>query len=169
MSTSHFPTHNAISYYLLYIDNQETFHSFQQICVPLVMLFHSIFSFSLVHCFVRSGRLFGVEKSSLEIWLTVCMVWFNVTWLFFGEHTSSDRMEPQCITCDIDRGDLWNSRRLYGNCTYFEAYLSPASSIATDYRIEQYVLECQGPMLPVAGKKLIFVVIFIILTVEAND
>lgn len=59
-------------------------------------------------------------------------------------------MEPQCITCDID-SIAW-SRRLYTNCTYFEAYLSPMSSIATDYRIEHYVLECQGPILPVAGK-----------------
>lgn len=60
-------------------------------------------------------------------------------------------MEPQCITCDID-SLLWSSRRLYTNCTYFDAFLSPPSSIATDYRIEHYVLECQGPTLPVAGK-----------------
>lgn len=69
---------------------------------------------------------------------------------FFGKRQRVDRMEPQCITCDID-SIAW-SRRLYTNCTYFEAYLSPMSSIATDYRIEQYVLECQGPILPVAGK-----------------
>lgn len=59
-------------------------------------------------------------------------------------------MEPQCITCDIDNL-LWSSRRLYSNCTYFEAYLSPTSSIATDYRIEHYALECQGPILPVTN------------------
>lgn len=62
-------------------------------------------------------------------------------------------MEPQCITCDIE-SLLWSSRRLYKNCTYFDAYLSPSSSIATDYRIEHYVLECQGPRLPVAGKRI---------------
>ncbi|XP_031617317.1 inactive dipeptidyl peptidase 10 isoform X1 [Contarinia nasturtii] len=60
------------------------------------------------------------------------------------------KMEPQCITCDIEN-TLWSSRRLYRNCSYFDVYLSPLSSIATDYRVEHYVLECQGPTLPVAG------------------
>lgn len=60
-------------------------------------------------------------------------------------------MEPQCITCDID-SLLRSSRRLYENCSFFDVYLSPLSSIATDYRLEHYVLECQGPTLPVAGE-----------------
>lgn len=65
--------------------------------------------------------------------------------------TPTVRMEPQCITCDID-SLLKSSRRLYENCSFFDVYLSPLSSIATDYRLEHYVLECQGPTLPVAGE-----------------
>lgn len=68
----------------------------------------------------------------------------------------NDRMEPQCITCDIEN-TLWSSRRLYSNCSYFDVYLSPSSSIATDYRVEHYVLECQGPTLPVAGNPIIHI------------
>lgn len=68
-----------------------------------------------------------------------------------NDENFDDRMEPQCITCDID-SLLWSSRRLYKNCSYFDVYLCPSSSIATEYRVEHYVLECQGPTLPVAGK-----------------
>lgn len=71
-----------------------------------------------------------------------------------------DRMEPQCITCDID-SLLWSSRRLYTNCSYFDVYLSPSSSIATDYRVEHYVLDCQGPTLPVAGNHFLLSSIFL--------
>lgn len=68
----------------------------------------------------------------------------------FKPFSCSGRMEPRCITCDL--GDsLWSSRRLYKNCTYFDAFVSPPSSIVTEYRVEYYVLECQGPALPVAG------------------
>lgn len=59
-------------------------------------------------------------------------------------------MEPVCITCDL--GDvLWSSRYYYINCSYFDAFVSPSSSIATDFGVENYILECQGPGLPLAG------------------
>lgn len=103
----------------------------------LLLLF---FSFRiLVHCCIQLYHSLpaNVVPSTNGIWWTI-----------------NDRMEPQCITCDID-SLLWSSRRLYKNCSYFDVYLSPSSSIATDYRVEHYVLECQGPTLPVAGNQII--------------
>lgn len=46
---------------------------------------------------------------------------------------------------------LWRSRYYYINCTHFNAYFSPSSSIASDVGIEYYILECLGPGLPLAG------------------
>ncbi|XP_014274528.1 inactive dipeptidyl peptidase 10 isoform X2 [Halyomorpha halys] len=48
---------------------------------------------------------------------------------------------PVCITCN-------NTKRLYDNCTYFNAYLPPPPY--PDNGIRRYVVECQGPGLPVA-------------------
>lgn len=60
------------------------------------------------------------------------------------------RTEPKCITCDLADA-LWSSRFYYVNCTHFDAFFSPSSSIATNYSIDKYILECQGPGLPLAG------------------
>jgi hypothetical protein len=60
------------------------------------------------------------------------------------------RSEPQCITCDLG-GILWNSRYYYSNCSFFDAYVNPLSSIASDVGISYYILECQGPGLPLSG------------------
>lgn len=60
------------------------------------------------------------------------------------------RSEPQCITCDLGEM-LWSSRYYYINCSYFNAYFAPLSSIAADIGIEYYILECLGPGLPLAG------------------
>lgn len=61
------------------------------------------------------------------------------------------RSEPICVTCDL--GDvLWSSRFYYINCSHFDAFVSPLSSIATaDHAVDYYILECQGPGLPLAG------------------
>ncbi|CAO1378587.1 unnamed protein product [Diamesa serratosioi] len=60
------------------------------------------------------------------------------------------RTEPQCITCDL--GDvLWSSRYYYSNCSHFEAYVAPLSSISSDAGVDYYILECRGPGLPLAG------------------
>ncbi|XP_063236972.1 inactive dipeptidyl peptidase 10 [Bacillus rossius redtenbacheri] len=60
-------------------------------------------------------------------------------------HTDDPRrLEPQCVTCDL--GDvLWSSRYWYANCTHFSASVSPSGGVA------YYVLECEGPGLPLAG------------------
>ncbi|XP_037913635.1 inactive dipeptidyl peptidase 10 isoform X2 [Hermetia illucens] len=58
--------------------------------------------------------------------------------------------EPQCITCDLGEV-LWSSRYYYVNCTHFDAFLTPMSSRATDIGVEFYILECQGPGLPLSG------------------
>lgn len=64
--------------------------------------------------------------------------------------SADSRTEPQCITCDL--GDvLWSSRYYYINCSHFDAFVTPMSSISTDIGIEYYILECQGPGLPLAG------------------
>ncbi|XP_055386032.1 inactive dipeptidyl peptidase 10 isoform X2 [Condylostylus longicornis] len=61
----------------------------------------------------------------------------------------SRKSEPQCITCDL--GDvLWSSRYYYINCSHFDAFLRPTSSISTEFGVDYYVLECQGPGLPVS-------------------
>lgn len=60
------------------------------------------------------------------------------------------RTEPRCITCDLT-DVLWSSRFYYVNCTHFDAFVSPSSSIATNYSIDKYILECRGPGLPLAG------------------
>ncbi|XP_014089401.1 dipeptidyl peptidase 4 [Bactrocera oleae] len=62
----------------------------------------------------------------------------------------SRKTEPQCITCDLGEA-LWSSRYYYVNCSHFDAFMTPVSSIATQYGIEFYILECQGPGLPVSG------------------
>lgn len=46
---------------------------------------------------------------------------------------------------------LWSSRYYYSNCSYFNAYFGPMSSIASDIGIEYYILECLGPGVPLAG------------------
>ncbi|XP_050306548.1 dipeptidyl aminopeptidase-like protein 6 isoform X1 [Anthonomus grandis grandis] len=57
------------------------------------------------------------------------------------------RLESSCITCDL--GDvLWSSRFLYGNCTHFNALVSPPNG---NYQDPFYVLQCEGPGLPLAG------------------
>jgi hypothetical protein len=74
------------------------------------------------------------------------------------------RLESHCITCEI--GDvLWSSRYLYGNCTHFNALVSSLPQHST-FLIESafqisprsessnssfYVLQCEGPGLPLAG------------------
>lgn len=60
------------------------------------------------------------------------------------------RTEPTCITCDLGEA-LWSSRYYYLNCSHFDAFITPTSSIATPYGISFYILECQGPGLPVSG------------------
>ncbi|KAL7031758.1 hypothetical protein ACKWTF_007126 [Chironomus riparius] len=61
-----------------------------------------------------------------------------------------DRTEPQCITCESSE-TLWRSKDYYSNCTHFEAYVAPKSSITTDAGVDYYILECRGPSLPFAG------------------
>lgn len=46
---------------------------------------------------------------------------------------------------------LWASRYYYINCSHFDAHVTPMSSIATELGINFYILECQGPGLPLAG------------------
>lgn len=57
-----------------------------------------------------------------------------------------NRTEPQCITCDLSKL-LWSSRYYYSNCTHFNALISPQTSSG----MLQYVLQCEGPGLPLAG------------------
>ncbi|XP_070069464.1 dipeptidyl peptidase 4 isoform X3 [Drosophila takahashii] len=64
-------------------------------------------------------------------------------------HDDTRKIEPQCITCDLG-DDLWSSRYYYTNCSHFEAFITPVG-VATIYGIEFYILECQGPGLPVSG------------------
>lgn len=64
------------------------------------------------------------------------------------------RTEPTCITCDLGEV-LWNSRVYYGNCSHFDAYVSPQSSISSDSGVEYYILECRGLSLPYAGELLL--------------
>lgn len=70
--------------------------------------------------------------------------------LFVIRDPSTDdprRLESHCITCDL--GDvLWSSRYLYGNCTHFNAIISPGTS---KHKNAFYVLQCEGPGLPLAG------------------
>ncbi|KAK6623027.1 hypothetical protein RUM43_008879 [Polyplax serrata] len=58
------------------------------------------------------------------------------------------RLEPQCITCDLGEV-LWASRYHYGNCSYFNAAVSPP--IGMEGALGHYVLECEGPGLPLAA------------------
>ncbi|XP_063918050.1 inactive dipeptidyl peptidase 10 isoform X1 [Zophobas morio] len=57
------------------------------------------------------------------------------------------RLESSCITCEIGKF-LWSSRYLYGNCTHFNALISPRSESSNS---SFYVLQCEGPGLPLAG------------------
>lgn len=61
------------------------------------------------------------------------------------------RSEPLCVTCDL--GDvLWSSRYYYINCSHFDAHVNPLSSISNGSPgVGYYILECQGPGLPLAG------------------
>nr|XP_029728882.1 dipeptidyl peptidase 4-like isoform X2 [Aedes albopictus] len=59
------------------------------------------------------------------------------------------RSEPTCVTCDLSEV-LWSSRYYYSNCTHFNAYVSPESHTATNSGITHYILECEGPGLPLA-------------------
>lgn len=123
----------------------------QILCMSISVLFlflpmFAFFSDRFVHMiFVPNVR----RQPFLHHTTTTTIPWRSMMMMMMIK--LDDRMEPQCITCDID-SLLWSSRRLYKNCSYFDVYLSPPSSIATDYRVEHYVLECQGPTLPVAGK-----------------
>ncbi|XP_023716434.1 inactive dipeptidyl peptidase 10 [Cryptotermes secundus] len=57
------------------------------------------------------------------------------------------RLQPQCVTCDL--GELlWSSRYWYTNCTHFTASVSPGNVSGS---MSYYVLECEGPGLPLAG------------------
>ncbi|PSN56674.1 hypothetical protein C0J52_00051 [Blattella germanica] len=57
------------------------------------------------------------------------------------------RLEPQCVTCDLWEV-LWSSRYWYTNCTHFTASVSPGNVSGS---MSYYVLECEGPGLPLAG------------------
>lgn len=59
----------------------------------------------------------------------------------------SRRVEPLCITCDLGEV-LWSSRYYYANCTHFNAMVSPSSESTV---ARYYVLECEGPGLPLGG------------------
>ncbi|XP_034669509.1 dipeptidyl peptidase 4 isoform X1 [Drosophila subobscura] len=65
-------------------------------------------------------------------------------------HDDTRKTEPQCITCDLGEA-LWSSRYYYINCSHFDAFITPSLGVATSYGIEFYILECQGPGLPVSG------------------
>lgn len=56
-----------------------------------------------------------------------------------------------CVTCDL--GDvLWSSRYYYINCSHFDAHVNPLAAVAiTGQAVGHYILECQGPGLPLAG------------------
>lgn len=125
-------------------------------------------------CWLFLKTNFGHFKNSLRFYTRFFFSLLSTSsrcyWMFlmakwrpFNENnlTHDDRMEPQCITCDID-SLLWSSRRLYKNCSYFDVYLCPPSSIATEYRVEHYVLECQGPTLPLAGNPIIHPILYTI-------
>ncbi|XP_070134528.1 dipeptidyl peptidase 4 isoform X2 [Drosophila bipectinata] len=60
------------------------------------------------------------------------------------------KIQPQCITCDLGEA-LWSSRYYYTNCSHFDAFITPSLGAATSYGIDFYILECQGPGLPVSG------------------
>lgn len=60
------------------------------------------------------------------------------------------RSEPQCITCDLGEA-LWSSRYYYVNCSHFDAFLTPSTTTIPENGINHYILECQGPGLPVSG------------------
>lgn len=62
------------------------------------------------------------------------------------------RSEPKCITCDLEW--LTGSWDYYENCSSFEVYIVPTSSISTKPGVEYYILECRGPGLPLAGKNI---------------
>ncbi|XP_049787849.1 inactive dipeptidyl peptidase 10 isoform X1 [Schistocerca cancellata] len=55
------------------------------------------------------------------------------------------RLEPQCVTCDPS-GPLWSSRYWYANCSHFSAAFAPGG-----HGQRFYVLQCEGPGLPLAG------------------
>ncbi|KAL1123723.1 hypothetical protein AAG570_001496 [Ranatra chinensis] len=57
------------------------------------------------------------------------------------------RTQPECITCDLNHY-LKHSAHLYTNCTYFSAFIPP---LLFNDGVTRYVLECDGPGLPVAG------------------
>lgn len=63
----------------------------------------------------------------------------------------NNRTEPLCLTCDIAI-KIWSTRLYYENCSYFEAFVAPQSSIATDKGVDFFILECRGPSLPLAGE-----------------
>lgn len=58
------------------------------------------------------------------------------------------RLQPMCITCDLGE-HLWASRHHYTNCSHFRVSISPAVGITGVFG--HYVLECEGPGLPLAG------------------
>ncbi|XP_019772128.1 inactive dipeptidyl peptidase 10 isoform X2 [Dendroctonus ponderosae] len=99
------------------------------------------------------------EVSKILAWDTTShLIWYLATephkagqqHLYVSQDPTTDdprRIESYCITCEL--GDvLWSSRFLYGNCTHFNAIISPQSD---NYRAPFYVLQCEGPGLPLAG------------------
>ncbi|CAH1183188.1 unnamed protein product [Phaedon cochleariae] len=100
------------------------------------------------------------EVSKILAWDTVShLIWYLATeenkpgqhHLYMVRDPSIDdsrRLESHCITCDL--GDvLWSSRYLYGNCTHFNAQVSPRSD--NPRTPAYYVLHCEGPGLPLAA------------------
>lgn len=70
------------------------------------------------------------------------------------------RTEPLCVTCDL--GDvLWSSRYYYINCSHFDAFVSPLSSIATEIGVDYYILECQGKNLTLTPCKFLLIFFYI--------
>lgn len=57
------------------------------------------------------------------------------------------RLEPQCVTCGL-QGLAGPDRDHYVNCTHFTAITSPFDPVKG---VEHYVLECEGPGLPLGG------------------
>lgn len=83
---------------------------------------------------------------TIESKLKNILNWFS-NWVIF---VFLFRTEPTCITCDLGEA-LWSSRYYYSNCSHFDAFLAPKNSVATSSGISFYILDCQGPGLPVSG------------------
>ncbi|XP_030761357.1 inactive dipeptidyl peptidase 10 isoform X2 [Sitophilus oryzae] len=99
------------------------------------------------------------EVSKILAWDTNShLIWYLATeqhktgqkHLYVSQDPTNDdprRLESHCITCNLE-DVLWSSRYLYGNCTHFDAQISPQEGSAMSL---YYVLQCGGPGLPLAG------------------